>query len=474
MTLGLIVGADAINVAAASAETAIRPRVWTSKKDKLALIIDVDPAVVEILGWTREEMIGLRSLEFIHPEDQPRAHANWMDMLSTHGDGRRARLRHRHRDGSWIWFEYINHNLLSDPAHNCVHSEMINISDEMAALEALRSSEELLRRLAEALPLRIVQIDAAGRIIYRNKRLGTIGGNEQAATIGELLADVVPADRETLESVLHSVIHEGKNGDLEVMVSRSGEVCCCSLSLRALRSEKGRLTGAIICIGDVTERTRMRDELEFRANYDALTGCRNRASILAVLDRTIAAPPAPGCGTAVLFVDLDQFKEVNDRFGHAVGDELLRRISARLIAGVRSGDVRFETRSPRAARADPPEAAFLRRLDDAKYGAGDRLFHGAEGELRIAPLPPGQRPATASSSGKSRHRKRSSPTHACSRGTVEETVVHLAPLPHPANPPRRAKRRAASARTRSSHPRESHTSPSPRRSAAGVALAGLG
>jgi PAS domain S-box-containing protein len=105
-----------------------------------------------ILGWSREEMVGHRSLEVIHPEDRPRAVANWMDTRSAPGAGRRVRLRHLHRNGSWQWFEFTNHNLLGDPKHGCVVAEMVDISDEMAALEALRANERLLRRLAETLP----------------------------------------------------------------------------------------------------------------------------------------------------------------------------------------------------------------------------------------------------------------------------------------------------------------------------------
>lgn len=338
--LGLIVGVRATGTLRAGAESTLRPRVWMAKKDKLAVITDVEPAVRQILGWDPAEMIGRRSLEFIHPDDQPRAISNYLAMLSSRGGAHRVRLRHKHRDGSWVWFEFSNENLLEDPAQRCVRSEMVNISDEMAALEALRSSEQLLRRLAEALPLGVVQIDGAGRVIYRNRRLGTIVGNEFAATIEEQLAGVIPDDREILAKALRAVGNEGQDGDVEVTLSRDGDLRCCSVSLRALKSDKGEPSGAIICISDVTDRTRMREELEIRATYDALTGCHNRASILAVLERTVLeARSAGGCGPAVLFVDLDQFKDVNDRWGHAAGDELLRRVSERLMASARSTDI---------------------------------------------------------------------------------------------------------------------------------------
>jgi diguanylate cyclase (GGDEF)-like protein/PAS domain S-box-containing protein len=337
--LRFIVGPSELSNVSVGADTAIRPRVWFASKNEFAVFIDVDAAVTGILGWTPQEMIGRRSLEFIHPEDRPRAIANWMDVRAAPAASRRARLRHQHRDGSWIWFEFTNTNLLNDPMQRCVRSEMVNISDEMAALEALRASEGLLRQLAEALPLGVVQIDASGRVVYRNGRLLSIVGNPLAATIDEQLSGVVAPDREALTAAIQATLHDGTGGDLEVTLSQSGAHRRCSVSLHTLTDGKDAPAGGIICISDVTDRTRLREELEVRANYDALTGCRNRASILAALDSAMQTPSAPDAGTAVLFVDLDGFKEVNDSFGHAIGDELLRRTSARLIAVARGGDI---------------------------------------------------------------------------------------------------------------------------------------
>ena len=98
-------------------------------------------------------MVGHRSIEFIHPDDHALAIDNWMEMLALPGPGRRVRLRHRRKDGSWVWFEVTNHNLLDDPDHGCVVCEIVDISEEMAAHEELRAREQLLDRLAEAIPL---------------------------------------------------------------------------------------------------------------------------------------------------------------------------------------------------------------------------------------------------------------------------------------------------------------------------------
>jgi PAS domain S-box-containing protein len=119
------------------AGAAVVPRFGHSRKDQFAVITYVDAVVSQILGWSPEELIGRRSSAFIHPEDVPRAATNWMDMVSAPGASHRTRLRHQHRDGSWIWLEITNHNRLNDPAYCCVVSDMVDISDEIAEIDPL-------------------------------------------------------------------------------------------------------------------------------------------------------------------------------------------------------------------------------------------------------------------------------------------------------------------------------------------------
>jgi diguanylate cyclase (GGDEF)-like protein/PAS domain S-box-containing protein len=116
------------------------PRVWNSTKDQLAVITDVDPSVREILGWRPDELIGRRSTEFIHPEDIPRATTLWMKMLGAPGARQRSRLRHLHRDGSWMWFEFTNHNRLGETGYGCVQSKMTEVGDLMAEIDPLTGS----------------------------------------------------------------------------------------------------------------------------------------------------------------------------------------------------------------------------------------------------------------------------------------------------------------------------------------------
>jgi diguanylate cyclase (GGDEF)-like protein/PAS domain S-box-containing protein len=326
-------------IAAFDATTPLRPKVAMVRKNEMAFVLGVDEATTQILGWTPEEMIGQRSLHFIDPEDHQAAISHWMDMLRVPNSRRRVRLRHRHRDGSWRWFEVTNRNLLNDPEHGCVLTEMVDISDEMAAQETLRAREHLLRRLTDTLPVGILQIDPSRRIVYSNARLGAIVGRVRAATANDIFARVQPEYRQPLERALQAVLQAGRDQDLEVALRRRlRDMRRCTVSLRALNDDAGAITGAIICVTDVTDSFRMREELERRATFDVLTRCYNRASILRLLENALATP-RDGCGTAVIFLDLDRFKDLNDRLGHGAGDALLVEVAARLERAVRTADV---------------------------------------------------------------------------------------------------------------------------------------
>jgi diguanylate cyclase (GGDEF)-like protein/PAS domain S-box-containing protein len=339
--LGFLTGLESDRETAPLDQVVLPPRVAVIRKNRVAVITEVDEAITRILGWTAAELVGQRTTEFIHPEDHERGIAIWMEMLARPGSTRRTRLRHRNREGDWIWFEVTNHNLLEDPERGYVLTEMVDISDEMAALEALRTSEQLLRRLTEALPVGVLQLDTERRVVYRNERLAAIVGGD-ATTVDGQLELVVADDRAAFEKAVTAVLHDGCDGDLEVGYRHpAGGARRCSVGLRALTAEDGKVTGAILCVADVTEDVRLREELKHRATYDPLTRCLNRASTISVLEELLALGRDPGWkeGAAVVFVDLDKFKDLNDRLGHAAGDRLLAHVGERLLGAVRDGDL---------------------------------------------------------------------------------------------------------------------------------------
>jgi diguanylate cyclase (GGDEF)-like protein/PAS domain S-box-containing protein len=318
----------------------LTPRFATMRKDETAVIVQIDEALTEILGWSSEEMVGHRSLEFIHPDDQALAVENWLEMPASAGHGRRVRLRHHRKDDSWVWLEVINHNLLGDPDYGCVVAEMVDISVEMAAQEELKARERLLDGLAEAIPVGLFQVDEDGEIVYTNDRLHEILAVEPAEKVLAQLATLTEADRSRVDGAVAEALGEGSSADIEVELHlpSTGELRFCTISLRSLSREDGTIEGAIACVADITDSARMRDELKRRATFDELTGGYNRASIMQALEDDISSGQRQA-GRAVVFIDLDLFKTINDEQGHAAGDELLKNVALRLQDVVRDGDM---------------------------------------------------------------------------------------------------------------------------------------
>jgi diguanylate cyclase (GGDEF)-like protein/PAS domain S-box-containing protein len=334
-------GEDGVAVAAA-------PRFCTLTEDEGARVIDADPAFTEMFGFTLEEMYGNSVLDQIHPDDQGRAVEGWLSVLSTRRN-QQTRLRRKRKDGSWMWVDTTLHNFLNEPGRNHVLVEIIDISAEMQAQEALADREELLRRLTNAMPVGLLHIGVDGEALYHNERLLEILHGRSADATGEqrettfeqvdvLLRTLSEDGLRTFKASLGEVLEEGVDRDVEVdVVLGSGEQRRALVSLRALLRQSGDVSGAITCVLDVTDSARVRSELERRATFDTLTGCHNRASILSALELELARESS--AGTGVVYVDLDEFKPVNDTFGHAAGDEVLVLVAERLHQASRDTDV---------------------------------------------------------------------------------------------------------------------------------------
>jgi diguanylate cyclase (GGDEF)-like protein/PAS domain S-box-containing protein len=210
-------------------------------------------------------------------------------------------------------------------------------SEELRAEEHLRVSEEQFRVLAEQAPIGIFRSDVGLRLGYANARcIEILGVNTTGMHGSRWLDTLAPGDRSRVVTALEGVL-EGAEAEVDqVKVERpDGSARWVSIRVAPVLSSH-RAGGFVGSVEDVTERRLLEQALSYDATHDRLTGLPNRSLLWEVLRDQLERPePA----VAVLFVDLDDFKFVNDSFGHETGDELLLAVADRLTDAVRPHDL---------------------------------------------------------------------------------------------------------------------------------------
>jgi diguanylate cyclase (GGDEF)-like protein len=268
-------------------------------------------------------------------------------MIGAPRSTRSWRGRYRAQDGAWRWIEAVNTNRLDDSENPGVYTVMYPArADFVSAEDELRARDELLTRLSDALPVGIFQIDQDCRVVFTNGRLHHILGAPPAGDLESQFAVLLNADHARLVSAIEAVFAGEEVDDLELHFHVEvphpdfAATRVCQVSLRPLTNGAlDGVTGAIGSIGDVTDRVELRRELELRASTDSLTGCLNRGATFEMLDRALRRAVEAKTGVSAIFVDLDGFKVINDRYGHSTGDQALLGAADRIRSALRASDV---------------------------------------------------------------------------------------------------------------------------------------
>jgi diguanylate cyclase (GGDEF)-like protein/PAS domain S-box-containing protein len=215
--------------------------------------------------------------------------------------------------------------------------------EQEGTVRSLRSSEERYALAARAANDGLWDWDLLnGRVVLSDRWKAVVGyePDEVGTSPDEWLKRVHPEDRAALDTGLYAC-RNGQSTALESehrLRSRDGTyrwVHCRALAIPGAPSPATRLVGSIT---DITDRRDLEEQLRHQALHDALTGLPNRALVLDRAERMLAAARRNHGSASLLFIDLDNFKEVNDGFGHAVGDELLAAVATRLRRVTRDSD----------------------------------------------------------------------------------------------------------------------------------------
>ncbi len=217
--------------------------------------------------------------------------------------------------------------------HNKTKAELI------AELENLRSSEQKYRIMLDESSDPIFTFFPDGQYCYVNRAFAAGLGKNPEEIIGRRIWDVFPKDEADKRfAVVRWVFENGESKTIEVRVPRPGGDHYYLTTVKPILDDRHR-TVSVICISkEITERKIMEDRLVHLAQYDVLTDLPNRALFSDRLRHAITQANRDMTRMALMFIDLDKFKPVNDTFGHHVGDLLLIAVARRLEECIRESD----------------------------------------------------------------------------------------------------------------------------------------
>ncbi|QYG94942.1 EAL domain-containing protein [Iamia sp. SCSIO 61187] len=305
----------------------------------------ISPSVEAVLGYTPEALVGMPSDTLIHADDVGRAR----ERVAGDGDTPSTEpfpVRATDASGGWHHLEVRFADLSSDPD---VDGFIFTIRDVTREVAAESDRQRLSLALEASTDLVGTLTVADGRVSLNRAGLDLLGLTAPQADLGAIEARVPPWVRHrVMTEVVPALVATGLwEGELAVH-DAEGDAVPLSVVMVALRDddrgpgepadETGRIETVAIVGRDISERKAFEDQLEHQATHDPLTALPNRTLLLDRLRVAVARAGRQQTLAAVLFLDLDNFKIVNDSLGHAAGDALLVEVATRIEGAVRPGD----------------------------------------------------------------------------------------------------------------------------------------
>jgi diguanylate cyclase (GGDEF)-like protein/PAS domain S-box-containing protein len=266
------------------------------------------------------------AINFYAPEARPVVEAAVRQAM-VDGSGWDLELPFIQACGRRIWVRAVGHAEFENGRPVRMLGAIQDVTDQVAQRQQLADQHELLQVTLQSIGDAVITTDAQGIVTWLNPAAERMTDWSCREALGLPLAQVF------------SVRHEGpRQAGATVLVSRRGVEFGIEDSTAPIRNAAGEVLGTVLVFRDVTEQRRLSGEMSYRATHDALTGLFNRTEFESRLQRMLQSTREQGAVHAMMYIDLDQFKLVNDACGHAVGDQLLQQVAGVLKQTVRTRD----------------------------------------------------------------------------------------------------------------------------------------
>ncbi|WP_354681997.1 EAL domain-containing protein [Cupriavidus necator] len=307
------------------------------------------PRCAQMLGYQADELPHAREtvMGLLHPSDL----VAFEDKLSRHlrtGEPYDAEFRLRTRGGDYLWVRARGRLVRGAGRRRArMAGSLTDISDNKRYETQLFAAKERAQVTLQAIGDAVVTADVWGRVQSLNPAAEALTGWPEAEARGLPLAQVcVLRDEESqapLPDIVTLALRERWHSEAAQLVQRSesgqpGPVVAVKPSVALIRDRGAQAIGVVVVLHDVSQERAHAARLAYEASHDALTGLVNRAEFERRLGAAIARARAQGGTHTLMYLDLDQFKVVNDTCGHAAGDELIRQMAEVMRSQLRRGD----------------------------------------------------------------------------------------------------------------------------------------
>ncbi len=308
--------------------------IWVT--DLGGACIYVNKGWISYTGQDEATARGLGWLGAIHEDDRFQWHETFAKSLDTHSSFVvESRLRRGNGTIRWTVSTAVPH-LDADGKVIGYIGSTLDITPRKMAEDGVIQASQALEMVGEG----VLVTDASLNIVWVNAAFTRVTGYSQADTAGGHPRMLCSGkhDKDFYKAMWEQIKRSGRwQGEIWNR-RKNGEIYPEWLSIHAMFDETGRLTHYVAMFSELTENKRREDELRYHATHDALTGLNNRYSFEEHLEFALCRSRRSGKGLGLLFLDLDNFKQINDTHGHLIGDDLLVHVAKRLADVMRDID----------------------------------------------------------------------------------------------------------------------------------------